>query len=103
MLRLIRLPTAPRELDQRPIGFHEALCERSLTRSYARYDDLIEEESENVQAALKRLAPRETYDRVFRLRRAIMCDYQHKLLPKDQWTKPEEVPSTDPPRLMHRG
>ncbi|KAJ8105282.1 hypothetical protein ONZ43_g7487 [Nemania bipapillata] len=40
--------------------------------------------------ALKRLPPQEAYDRVYRLRRAIQCSVTHKLLPKDQWTKPEE-------------
>lgn len=56
-----------------------------------RYDDLFEEETEAMQIALKRLSPKESYDRVYRLRRSIQCSYQHKLLPKDQWTKPEEV------------
>ncbi|KAK0256767.1 Cytochrome b-c1 complex subunit 7, mitochondrial [Friedmanniomyces endolithicus] len=35
-----------------------------------RADDLIPEESESVQLALKRLPPKEAYDRVFRMRRA---------------------------------
>ena len=35
-----------------------------------RYDDLIPEENAVVQTALKRLSPKESYDRVFRLRRA---------------------------------
>lgn len=35
-----------------------------------RADDLIPEESETVQLALKRLSPKEAYDRVFRMRRA---------------------------------
>ena len=35
-----------------------------------RADDLIPEESETVLLALKRLPPKEAYDRVFRLRRA---------------------------------
>ena len=35
-----------------------------------RYDDLIPEENQVVQTALKRLTPKESYDRVFRLRRA---------------------------------
>ena len=35
-----------------------------------RADDLIPEESELVQRALKRLSPKESYDRVFRMRRA---------------------------------
>ncbi|KAI9883946.1 MAG: hypothetical protein M1823_004290 [Watsoniomyces obsoletus] len=53
-------------------------------------DDLIPEESETIQKALKRLPPKEAYDRVFRIRRAFQCSLSHQLLPKDQWTKPEE-------------
>ncbi|KAE8453035.1 Cytochrome b-c1 complex subunit 7 [Mollisiaceae sp. DMI_Dod_QoI] len=55
-----------------------------------RADDLIPEESETVLLALKRLPPKEAYDRVFRLRRAFQCSVAHQLLPKDQHTKPEE-------------
>jgi len=55
-----------------------------------RADDLIPEESETVLLALKRLPPKEAYDRVFRLRRAFQCSLAHQLLPKDQQTKPEE-------------
>ncbi|KAK2729587.1 ubiquinol-cytochrome c reductase complex 14 kda protein [Colletotrichum kahawae] len=62
-----------------------------------RFDDLIEEENDIVQKALKRLPPKESYDRVFRLRRAVQLSYQHKLLPKDEWTKPsEDVPYLGP-------
>jgi hypothetical protein len=35
-----------------------------------RADDLIPEENDTVQLALKRLPPKEAYDRVFRIRRA---------------------------------
>lgn len=35
-----------------------------------RSDDLIPEESEIMQRAMKRLTPKESYDRVFRMRRA---------------------------------
>ncbi|MCJ1255543.1 Cytochrome b-c1 complex subunit 7 [Lignoscripta atroalba] len=59
-------------------------------------DDLIPEESDTVLLALKRLPPKEAYDRVFRLRRAFQCSLAHQLLPKDQQTKPEE----DYPYLM---
>lgn len=55
-----------------------------------RVDDLIPEESDTVMLALKRLPPKEAYDRVFRLRRAFQCSLSHQLLPKDQQTKPEE-------------
>ena len=37
---------------------------------FYRADDLIPEESDTVLLALKRLPPKEAYDRVFRLRRA---------------------------------
>ena len=37
---------------------------------YYRADDLIPEENETVLLALKRLPPKEAYDRIFRLRRA---------------------------------
>jgi ubiquinol-cytochrome c reductase subunit 7 len=53
-------------------------------------DDLIAEENPIVQKALKRLPPREAYDRVFRLRRAFQCSLSHQLLPPEEQTKPEE-------------
>ncbi|KXJ90795.1 cytochrome b-c1 complex subunit 7 [Microdochium bolleyi] len=55
-----------------------------------RADDLIVEENEEVILALKRLPPQDSYDRVYRLRRAFQCSITHKLLPKEEWTKPEE-------------
>ncbi|KAK5074384.1 Cytochrome b-c1 complex subunit 7 [Lithohypha guttulata] len=55
-----------------------------------RADDLIPEENDTVQLALKRLPPKEAYDRVFRLRRAFQCSLAHQLLPPEEQTKPEE-------------
>ncbi|KAH0293794.1 ubiquinol-cytochrome c reductase complex 14 kDa protein [Aureobasidium namibiae CBS 147.97] len=55
-----------------------------------RADDLIPEESETVLLALKRLPPKEAYDRVFRMRRAFQCSISHQLLPKNEQTKPED-------------
>ncbi|KAJ9196976.1 hypothetical protein DTO166G4_2573 [Paecilomyces variotii] len=55
-----------------------------------RFDDLIPEESESVQTAIKRLPPKEAYDRVFRLRRAFQLSLSHQLLPAAEQTKPEE-------------
>lgn len=57
---------------------------------------MIIEENEDVLKALKRLPPKEAYDRVYRIRRALQCSVSHKLLPKGQWTKPEEVCIADP-------
>lgn len=78
------------------------------TPSRHRADDLIPEESPDVQLALKRLSPKEAYDRVFRMRRAVQvylynvwevaggtdgrkCSIAHQLLPKNEWTKPQDV------------
>ncbi|KAF1834976.1 hypothetical protein BDW02DRAFT_647236 [Decorospora gaudefroyi] len=60
-----------------------------------RADDLIPEENDVIQTALKRLSPQEAYDRVFRLRRAMQLSMSHQLLPKEEWTTPE----TDTPYL----
>lgn len=40
---------------------------------------------------MTRLSPKESYDRIYRIRRAVQCSIQHKNLPKEDWTKPEEV------------
>ncbi|PGH22931.1 hypothetical protein AJ80_02980 [Polytolypa hystricis UAMH7299] len=55
-----------------------------------RHDDLIPEENDVVQLAIKRLPPKEAYDRVFRIRRAFQLSIEHQLLPKHEQTKPEE-------------
>ncbi|KAJ5673950.1 Cytochrome b-c1 complex subunit 7 [Penicillium macrosclerotiorum] len=55
-----------------------------------KFDDLIPEESETVQKAIKRLPAKEAYDRVFRIRRAFQCSISHTLLPPAEQTKPEE-------------
>jgi hypothetical protein len=51
-----------------------------LTSINYRADDLIPEESENVLLALKRLPPKEAYDRVFRLRRAFQVQHSYSEL-----------------------
>ncbi|KAA8649160.1 ubiquinol--cytochrome-c reductase subunit 7 [Aspergillus tanneri] len=55
-----------------------------------KFDDLIPEESVAVQTAIKRLPPKEAYDRVFRIRRAFQCSVSHTLLPAAEQTKPED-------------
>lgn len=69
----------------------ERISLRIMADSNCRADDLIPEESDVVLLALKRLPPKEAYDRVYRLRRAVQCSISHQLLPKEQWTKPAEV------------
>lgn len=59
-----------------------------------RYDDLLAEESELVQEALRRLEiaePRAAYDRAYRIRVAQQCSLSHQLLPKDKWVTASEV------------
>ncbi|OQD77009.1 hypothetical protein PENDEC_c003G04968 [Penicillium decumbens] len=55
-----------------------------------KFDDLIPEESETVQKAIKRLPPKEAYDRVFRIRRAFQCSISHTLLPAAEQIKAAE-------------
>ncbi|BCR85119.1 ubiquinol--cytochrome-c reductase subunit 7 [Aspergillus chevalieri] len=55
-----------------------------------RFDDIIPEENDIVQAAIKRLPAKESYDRVFRIRRAFQCSVSHTLLPPEEQTKPSE-------------
>ena len=56
-----------------------------------KYDDLIPEESEVVQEALRRLPPREFQDRLFRFKRAFALSGTQNVLPSSEWTKPEQV------------
>ncbi|KII88744.1 hypothetical protein PLICRDRAFT_41969 [Plicaturopsis crispa FD-325 SS-3] len=55
-----------------------------------KYDDLLVEERDDVQRALKRLTPREAYDRAYRLKLASHASVQHANLPKEQWVRAEE-------------
>lgn len=55
-----------------------------------RFDDLIEEENELAQTALRRLPADESYARIYRIINAHQLSLSHHLLPKDKWTKPED-------------
>ncbi|KAF9264890.1 14 kDa subunit of cytochrome bd ubiquinol oxidase [Marasmius fiardii PR-910] len=55
-----------------------------------KYDDLLIEERDDVQRAITRLTPRETYDRNFRFKRASQASVLHAPLPTEQWITPEE-------------
>ncbi|WBW74762.1 ubiquinol-cytochrome-c reductase complex subunit 6 [Schizosaccharomyces osmophilus] len=55
-----------------------------------RYDDLTLEENEVVEKALNRLPEQESFDRVYRIRRAMQLSIENKILPKSEWTKGEE-------------
>ncbi|KAG8935934.1 Cytochrome b-c1 complex subunit 7 [Tulasnella sp. 419] len=55
-----------------------------------RYDDLLVEERPDVQKALGRLSDKESYDRIYRLKRCIQQSILHTDLPKDQWLDPKD-------------
>jgi ubiquinol-cytochrome c reductase subunit 7 len=55
-----------------------------------KYDDLLVEEKDSVQRAIKRLTPSEQHDRAFRFKRASQASILHAPLPKDQWTPASE-------------
>ena len=69
-----------------------------------RYDDLLAEESEIVQEAIRRLEkaePREAYDRAYRIRVAQQCSLTQSVLPKDQWVAPEAVSIIEKKKEIH--
>lgn len=66
----------------------------SFFQTGLRYDDLISEENELVQEALRRLEiaePHEMYERAYRIRVAQQCSLTHSLLPKEKWVTPATV------------
>ncbi|AAS54103.1 AFR731Wp [Eremothecium gossypii ATCC 10895] len=65
-----------------------------------KFDDLIAEENDIVQTALRRLPEEESYARVFRIIQAHQLELTHHLLPKHKWTKPEEDKSYLLPYLL---
>lgn len=56
-------------------------------------DDIISEEPEIIEAALKRLSDKEQFDRAFRLRRAIQLHVRGEKLPKEEQLQAHEVHS----------
>ncbi|CUS24256.1 LAQU0S15e00452g1_1 [Lachancea quebecensis] len=55
-----------------------------------KFDDIIAEENDIAQTALRRIPEDEGYARAFRMIRAHQSELTHHLLPKSQWVKPEE-------------
>ncbi|XP_065671039.1 cytochrome b-c1 complex subunit 7 isoform X2 [Hydra vulgaris] len=55
-----------------------------------RIDDLLKEEDPDVKNAVQRLSEEEYNLRAFRIKRAMDLSLKHQILPKDQWTKPDE-------------
>ncbi|KAF8803536.1 14 kDa subunit of cytochrome bd ubiquinol oxidase [Phlegmacium glaucopus] len=55
-----------------------------------KYDDLLVEETPDVQRALGRLTLKEQYDRAYRLKRASQASVLHAPIPKEQWIQPSE-------------
>jgi ubiquinol-cytochrome c reductase subunit 7 len=55
------------------------------------FDDLVPEEGPVVKEAIRRLPPKAYYDRLYRFRRALNLSMKKDVLPKEEWTKAEEV------------
>jgi len=55
-----------------------------------KYDDLLIEETPDVQRALNRLTLKEQYDRTYRLKRASQASVLHAPIAKEHWTPPSE-------------
>jgi hypothetical protein len=64
------------------------------------YDDILAEENDVVQKALKRLPPRLAYDRMFRHRRAMQLSLMQQVLPVNEQTTVEQVRSTTKPERL---
>lgn len=56
-----------------------------------KYDDLLVEESPEMQKAIARLPEKESYDRAFRLKQASHFSVLHRDLPKEKWLNPKDV------------
>ena len=54
-------------------------------------DDLLDEDMVEVTEAISRLDDDTKYERIFRIKRAMDLSLKHRILPKEEWTKPEEV------------
>ncbi|BAO37656.1 cytochrome b-c1 complex subunit 7 [Kluyveromyces marxianus] len=62
-----------------------------------RFDDLIEEENDIAQTALRRLPADESYARIYRIVNAHQLALTHHLLPKEKYLKAEDdVPYLTP-------
>ncbi|KAJ3325294.1 Cytochrome b-c1 complex subunit 7 [Blyttiomyces sp. JEL0837] len=55
-----------------------------------KFDDLIPDEGDVVQEALRRLPPREFQERQFRFRRALQLSSTQNILDASEWTKASE-------------
>lgn len=53
-------------------------------------DDLLDEDQPEVSEAIRRLDKDAQYERLFRLKRSLDLSLKHRILPKEEWTKPEE-------------
>merc|ERR1712141_146596 len=53
-------------------------------------DDLLDEDIPEVSEAVSRLDDDVKYERIFRIKRAMDLSLKHNILPKEEWTKPEQ-------------
>ena len=58
-----------------------------------RREDLYDEDYDDVKEAIRRLPETEKNLRLYRIKRALDLTLKHAILPREQWTKEEEVSS----------
>jgi ubiquinol-cytochrome c reductase subunit 7 len=54
-------------------------------------DDIVSDEVDIVQEALKRISDKEAFERTFRIRQAMQLQLSNSFLPESEWVKFEEV------------
>merc|ERR1712198_352395 len=55
-----------------------------------RADDLRMDENPDVATAISRLPAEDQHQRIFRIKRAMDLSLKHQILPKSEWTTPEQ-------------
>ncbi|XP_065897757.1 cytochrome b-c1 complex subunit 7-like isoform X2 [Dysidea avara] len=77
-------------------SFRQTLRNASGYRKYGlRAEDTLSEEDPDVAEGIKKLPKEEYLLRLERLRRANDLSMKHRILARDQWTKPEEPVKRD--------
>ncbi|KAJ3268591.1 Cytochrome b-c1 complex subunit 7 [Terramyces sp. JEL0728] len=90
-IRALKKSSAFTSLDKLQAGFAVYRTEGLFS------DDLIPEENEIVQEAIRRLTPQQQAERLYRMRRALSLSLKKTTLPSNEWTTAaQDVPYLQP-------